>query len=144
MHLDRVGCTDCFCCHLEEICHNKQTFCCNNGCFAKIKLRKFEFVMSWDRVELRWVLILKVTPHLILNKTHNRLSKTYFFWKFTWCFIFQQKTNVFRQKWMFYAKKRIWLVETNVLWKKLNLLILKSFLKFCCKLNLQLILSGFN
>ena len=33
----------------------------------KIK-RKPEIVMSWDKIELWWVMILKVIPHILLKK----------------------------------------------------------------------------
>ena len=67
--------------------------------FVDIK-GKLEFVMSWDRVELWWALILKVISHFILKKAHfmghNRHSQELYFLKIYWRF--WQKPNVFSQQ----------------------------------------------
>ena len=57
-------------------------------CFSQI-----EFVsLSSDRVKLWWFMILNIIPHFIgtqQNSSQNRLSKNYFFWKFTSYFTFR-------------------------------------------------------
>ena len=51
--------------------------------FAEIK--RVELVMSLDRVELWWAMILNANPHFKLKKSssQNRLLKNYYFLKFT-------------------------------------------------------------
>ena len=61
--------------------------------FDQIK-RKREPVMSWDRVELWWVMILKVIPHLILKKAHLITALQEFFILKNFLKFYNQQSNL--------------------------------------------------